>query len=176
MTHPAVNFAAYQLGWFALVLSAAAQKSWMGIALGLVVIGAHLWAVRRSAERRLIGTAFVWGLVVESGFQATGLLRYSSGFDSVTWVAPLWIVTLWALFATTLRHSLRWLLHRPLLAAVLGAAFGPLAFRAGEAMGAVQFAPDRWTSYLGLAVLWGVSLPALCLITGRQRPIAEVPE
>ncbi|MFN0177331.1 MAG: DUF2878 domain-containing protein [Gemmatimonadales bacterium] len=167
MTHPAVNFVAHQTGWFALVLSAAAQRSWLGILVGLGIIALHL--ARHRSEAPLVAGAVAWGLAAESTLLGPGLLQYASKNPGPAWLAPIWILVLWALFATTLQHSMKWLLGRPALAGLLGATLGPLAFRAGEGLGAVQFAPLRWTTYLGLAAVWGVSLPVLALMA-RRRP------
>lgn len=168
LTHPAVNLVAYQTGWFALVLSAAAHRSWLGILIGLAIVGLHLWRVRHRSEAILIGAAVAWGLLAESVLLGAGFIQYASANPLLQWLAPAWILVLWALFATTLRYSLRWLLGRPLLAGLLGSALGPLAFRAGEALGAVRFAPVRWTTYAALAVVWGLSLPLLVLLAGRR--------
>ena len=47
-------------------------------------------------------------------------------------IAPFWMLALWIAFATTLNHSMRWLMHRPVVAAIGGAVFGPLAYLAGR--------------------------------------------
>jgi hypothetical protein len=44
---------------------------------------------------------------------------------------------MWAQFATTFRFSLRTMITRPIPAALFGAAGGPIAFLAGERLGAV---------------------------------------
>jgi hypothetical protein len=73
-----------------------------------------------------------------------------------------------------LRHSLRWLVARPGYAALLGLAGGPLAFRAGEALGAVAFGANRVASFISLAVVWGVAMPVLAVaarrLGGSQEP------
>jgi hypothetical protein len=57
------------------------------------------------------------------------------------WLAPVWIIAMWAGFATLLHVALRWLLPHRWLAALLGAVGGPLAYYAGMRLGAVNF-PD----------------------------------
>lgn len=174
MTHPAVNFLASQLGWFACVLGAAHGHPWFGGLLALVLIGLHLRATPdRRREASLIATAAAIGLVADTLLLNAGRQTYASPWPGGIPLAPLWIVVLWAQFATTLRWSLRWLLGRPLLATALGAAAGPLAFRAGEALGAVRFGPNRILSLVALGAVWAVALPTLSRLAGRGEAAKE---
>ncbi|MGE0443252.1 MAG: DUF2878 domain-containing protein [Gemmatimonadales bacterium] len=75
-------------------------------------------------------------------------------------MAPPWILVLWLQFGTVLRHALRWLRSRP-LAALLGAVGGPLSFRAGEALGAVDFGDHRLRSLAALAAVWAFAMPLM---------------
>jgi len=70
---------------------------------------------------------------------------------------------MWALFATTINHSMAWLKNRYFLALLLGAVFGPLAFIAGESLGAVVFL-DRTMALTLLAAGWAVLMPLLLLL------------
>ena len=67
---------------------------------------------------------------------------------------------MWALFATTINLSMAWLKQRWLLASFMGSVFGPLAFIAGEKLGAVQFI-DRPSALLALALGWASLMPLL---------------
>lgn len=149
------------------MLGAAHGLPWPGAAAGLLIVVMHLAAVPdRRHEGRLLLLAGLIGLVAESAVQAGGLVVYASGWNRVPWLAPGWILVLWIQFATLLRHSLRWL-HRPVLASVLGAVGGPLAFRAGEALGAVRFGEPRWAGFAALGLLWAVALPILVSVAER---------
>ena len=62
-----VNLCLYQVGWFACVLGAAAQRPWLGMGLGLVLLCIHL-ALLRGVLRHLalIGVAGAIGLAADS--------------------------------------------------------------------------------------------------------------
>ncbi|MBM4188677.1 MAG: DUF2878 domain-containing protein [Gemmatimonadetes bacterium] len=167
MRHPAVNFSVYQLTWFALVISAGAGRAWLGVAVGVAAVSAHLWVEESGRDLRLVVTSLAIGFVVETSLLAGEVLRYQPTPSATPWLPPVWILTLWAAFAITLRHSLRWLQRHLGVAAAAGAIFGPVAFRAGEAFGAVVFPPDRGTSYLALSVAWGTALPILMAMARR---------
>ncbi|HEX9205581.1 MAG TPA: DUF2878 family protein, partial [Candidatus Deferrimicrobiaceae bacterium] len=50
---------------------------------------------------------------------------------------------------------------------LLGAAAGPLAYYAGEALGAVRFGIPAWRSLAALAILWGAAIPGFFALSRR---------
>lgn len=163
------NFVAYQLAWFAVVLGAAHGHAWEGTAVALLVTAVHLWLRREPVEVRLVCAACVIGLVIDSTLAATGQVRFASA--SSLPIAPFWMLGLWIAFATTLNHSLRWLMRRPAVAALGGAVFGPLAYLAGEKLGALSL-PSPMTSLPQLAILWAAVMVVFSLMV---RPAVASP-
>ena len=80
--------------------------------------------------------------------------------------APYWIIAMWLLFATTLNVSLKWLRHRPYLAAILGLVAGPAAYYAGYKLGGVQI-PDFVSAMAALAAGWALLMPLLIHLSVR---------
>jgi hypothetical protein len=160
------NFAASEAGWFACVLGAANGLPWVGPLAVLVLASVHLrLAERPGGEIRIMLAAILIGLVADSLLVITGLVSYPNG----TWIeglAPYWILAMWAMFATTLNLSMRWMQRRLLLASLLGAIFGPLAYLAGEELGAINF-ESRILAISALAVIWAVSMPLLVSVATR---------
>src|SRR5262249_45045731 len=93
---------------------------------------------------------------------AVGFISYRDG-TLVPNTAPHWIVCLWALFATTLRSSLRWLTRNLPAAAAFGAIGGPLAYAAAARLGGLDLLRLQ-PALLSLACGWAVLLPALCFL------------
>ena len=163
-----VNFALYQVGWFACVLGAARGLPWIGAGLALVCAAVHLLLVRdRTREALLMAAAAVLGLAVDSLQLRLGVFTYPGG-TPLEGIAPPWILVLWLQFATLLHYGLRWMSGRYLLAAVLGFAGGPLSFWAGERVGAIEFASTG--AYLVLACVWAAVMPALIWLGDRLAP------
>ena len=132
-----INYALYQLGWFACVLGGAWRRPWTGFLVAVILIGVHLALSReRSIEGRLIVLAAAVGAVVEIVQIASGTYRFTSGTVAEA-LPPPWLLAMWAQFATTFRFSLRSVVTRPVPAMLFGAAGGPIAFLAGERLGAV---------------------------------------
>ena len=133
-----VNIILFQVGWFACVLSAAAYQPWLGVGIAMLIIAFHTWrASRPVTEITLLAICVLVGAVWDSILVWQQWLAYPSGMflDNT---APVWIIALWALFATTLNVSLRWLKKRPVIAMIVGAIAGPLAYIGGVKLGAVN--------------------------------------
>jgi hypothetical protein len=148
------NYVAYQLGWLAAIVGAA-------------------WGRHRRAEVGLVLVAFITGVAVESWQIASGTYRLLDA-GPVAGVPPPWLLALWAQFATTFRFSLRRVMTRPWSAMLFGAVGGPVAFLAGERLGAVELAVPLWPALARLVVAWALALGWLAWLT-RRLPGDDVP-
>ena len=158
------NFLLFQLGWLACVLGGTGEWHWLGTFLVLGIVMFHLTlASRPHAELLLIATALVIGAFWDSLLTWTDVLEYQHGIIHSN-LAPHWIIAMWALFATTLNVSLRWLKGRWMLAAIFGAVGGPLAYYAGYRLGAVEM-PDQILALISLAVGWCLLMPLLMYLS-----------
>jgi hypothetical protein len=170
----ALNVALYQAGWFACVLGAANGLPWVGVVAAVGIVAWHLaTAPRPGPEAALIGAALVVGALFETLVVRAGWARYPSQ-SFVDGAAPVWMIALWAMFATMLNVTLRALRDRPALAAVLGAIGGPLAYYAGARLGAIVF-PDLAAALVAIGIGWAVLAPALLWLARRLDGFAAAP-
>lgn len=166
MKRSLINFIAFQLGWFACVLSAAKGMPWVGVLFAALVISLHLYlAERPGQEFRLILLALFMGLVVDSLLVNSGWLQYAGG-PTIAGFAPYWILAMWALFATTLNISMSWLKGWPTPAVLLGMVFGPLSYMAGQRLGALEFI-NFYPAIATLMVVWALAMPLLVSAASR---------
>jgi hypothetical protein len=157
----AVNIVAYQVAWLACVLGGAKDLPWVGVVVTAVAIAIQLMLTPTPGrDAILILTVATIGALWDGLLVRLGLLEYPSGMI-LPWLAPVWIIALWAGFATILPVSLRWLLGRWPLAALFGALGGPLAYYAGMKLGAVSF-PDPVAALTALGVGWAILTPLVC--------------
>jgi len=181
-----LNVVAFQAGWFACVLGAAHGWPWAGSALALMLAALHAArAAQPRKEAALILAAVVLGGAWDSVLTEAGLLVYAPLPLMPAWsekLAPVWILALYAIFATTLNVSLRWLRGRPLLTTVLGAVAAPASYWSGARLGAAHI-PAPAAAMLALALGWALLMPALiwlaCRFDGvqaRARPPGPAPE
>jgi len=169
-----VSLVTFQAAWFAAVLGAAHRRPVLGTACVAAAVAGHVALARRPREE----LAFVFavaggGFLVESLGLVQGHIVYASG-QPVAWLAPYWIVALWALLATAPNVTLRWLKDRLVLAAVLGAICGPASFFAGVRLGGARFL-DAAPALVTLAVTWAVLMPALMALSTRLDGYAALP-
>lgn len=161
-----LNAALYQAGWFACVWGAARGWGTVGAAVAIALVLAHLLlAEQPEREWPLMLSAAGIGIVADSLHAGFGILDFR-GHEAGT-LAPLWIVALWLQFGTVLHFSMRWLARRYALACTLGLVGGPLAFLAGERLGAASFGEPRALSLAFLGLSWALVLPTLVAIADR---------
>jgi hypothetical protein len=153
-----INAALYQAGWFACVLGAARGRGAAGAAVAATLAGVHL---ALSGDRRrdlgVMAGALGLGVVMEAGQIAMGTYA-TLAYAPPAAFPPTWLLALWVQFGTTFRYGLRPLLARVWGAALFGAVGGPIAFAAGEALGAVALRRPLGASLAALAVGWAVAL------------------
>jgi hypothetical protein len=111
--------------------------------------------------------------VAESLVVALGHVAYPAG-QPVAWLAPYWMVALWAELAIALNVTLRWLKRRPLMALVLGAVGGPLSFLGGVRLGGARFV-DEPAALATLAAMWALLLPLAMWLSDRLDGVAAPP-
>jgi hypothetical protein len=158
-----VNFVLFQLGWLACVLGGAQGWALWGALFSLLIVLRHLQCAQdMRKETHLLLLAGAIGLIWESALVNAGLLIYPNPIAELAGIAlaPYWILTLWLIFATTFNVSMRWLKTRLWLAVPFGAIGGPLAFVAGEKLGAVII-PEPQTTLVVLAIGWAIWSPLL---------------
>lgn len=173
MNRTLINFVAFQLGWFASVLSAAKGLPWLGLIVVCLVVALHFrLSDKPRHEWQLLVLAVISGLVFDSLLVSGGLVRYPSGM-LFSGMAPYWILAMWALFSTTLNVSMAWLKNSLALASVMGAVFGPLSYLAGQRLGAIELIDTR-ASMIALAVIWAFVMPMLIYAANRLDNIAEL--
>jgi hypothetical protein len=161
-----LNFALFQIGWFACVISGASMQPLIGVSIAAAIIAWHVWRARYPAkELSLITIAMLVGAIWDSILVWQAWLDYPAGI-LLPHTAPYWIVVLWALFASTLNLSLRWLKGHLALAVVLGAIAGPLAYYGGARLGAVDFVQPT-TAVIALALGWAIFTPLLVMLSNR---------
>ncbi|TFB42709.1 DUF2878 domain-containing protein [Pseudomonas sp. F01002] len=154
------NAALFQIGWFACVIGGSGL--WLLVALAVLVI--HLlWISRGADEGRLILSVLLLGTTVDSSLRWLGVFD----FNDVAPLIPPWLMLLWALLATTLRHCLQWTANPWWLGSLLGAVGGPLSYYAGGQLAGVQFPFGQSPTLIGIGLLWALLFPTLHFMSQR---------
>jgi hypothetical protein len=169
VTRKLLNFALFQVGWFACVLGGAHDMPVAAVAAAVAVVGMSLWwfSADRVSDLRLIEAVALIGFCVDTVHLRFGVFALV-GDPRFPHLCPLWLLALWAVFGTTLRGSLSWLAGRYGMAALLGAVAGPLSYIGGAKLGAVTMHPNHVFSMAALAVGWAVVMPLLVWLAHKQ--------
>ena len=142
-----INLVAFDLAWFGLIY-------WgnLFIPTALLMLCLHFFFISkmRVNEFCLICVVTIIGVFVDSMLQYLGVLVFPEGK-----IMPLWLITLWLCFASTLCHSLKFLQRSILLQGVFGALFAPISYIAGNEMNAVSFGLSVENTFATLSILWG---------------------
>ncbi|MCA9772603.1 MAG: DUF2878 domain-containing protein [Myxococcales bacterium] len=163
----AINFLGFQVTWFSSVLGAAKGIPSLGVWVGASFVLLHVFRhAHPSREATLVASVALVGLCVDSVLGFFDFFRFPPG-HSIIGLCPPWLVAIWAAFATTLGSSLGWLRGRPMVAALVGAVAGPVAYFGGARLGAIALDRDPLLTAGVLAVTWAVVTPALVALAAR---------
>lgn len=139
------NLIGFNIAWFGLVFSGN-----IFIPAALVIFIIQLWYFEATKnEILLICSVAIIGIGLDLALVFSGVFIFPD-----TQGIPFWLVTLWLVFAGTIRHSLAFLEHSKILQFFVGAIFAPLSYIAGAKLSAVYFPYSVGITYLLLASLW----------------------
>ncbi|MCX6997451.1 MAG: DUF2878 domain-containing protein [Kiritimatiellaeota bacterium] len=165
-----LNFALFQAGWFAAILTAASGRPAAALAVAGAAVGLSLWqfSVDRMRDLRLVMAVALIGFCLDTAQLRLGVFALA-GAPRFPHLCPLWLAALWALLGTTLRGSLSWLAGRYWLSAILGAVAGPLSYLGGARLGAATLPVNHAFSVAALAVAWAVAMPLFVWLAHGSR-------
>ena len=168
---------AMQLGWIACVTAAAAGVPSVGVAAVVLIVIVYL-SVWMDGRRSLIGdsalilSAAGLGFALDSLLVVTGQMSFP---EAARWGRPstVWMTALWVNFAVGIGALPPGLVHSLGFAALLGALGGPLAYLAGQSIGAIELAPS--TALVAIALQWAIATPLLFFLYQRfgRDPLTE---
>jgi len=159
-----INFVGYQALWFALVIGASRGSTTVPVIIACVFVALQLpFGSDPMADVRRLIVAVALGTFVDGVPSLLGWWHYATPSPALpAGGAPLWILALWASFATTIDRSLRVVRAHPWLGVILGAVGGPAAYEAAaRGWQAVVFTRPP-ALYLGwLSVNWAIAMALL---------------
>ena len=160
-----INFILFQAAWFICVLGASYNQTYLALTLSIIILLIHFSLIKkRMLDVKLIIIAGLIGLLFDGALLNFDLIIYNDPGLPYPFT-PIWIVMLWMIFAMTLNHSLAWLSQKYYLSILFGAIGGPLAYIAGEKLGAITLLSTN--SIITLSVGWALITPILLIIANK---------
>ena len=153
------------IGWFACVLGAAWDVHWLSVLIVPVLVAIHLAVVGRARAVPavlLMAASLVFGVVLDTTLILLGT------FEPNRWLIPhpvttIWLLMLWVNFSLALNESLRFLQRHLLIAAVMGALFGPMAYLAASRLGAIHITDPVNRRLVMICIAWAAAMPLISL-------------
>jgi hypothetical protein len=144
-----VNAIGFQLAWFICV-----QGNDLFAVLAatvLIILYLMMFNTRLKTWKVLIAFALL-GYLGDGIISIIFSLDYSGSLNDgnhLNVLAPLWLLSLWLAFATTLNHSMQWLFKTPYLTVFVALFFVPISYFAGITMSGSTFSASTGSFNIG---------------------------
>ncbi|MEM1143359.1 MAG: DUF2878 domain-containing protein [Pseudomonadota bacterium] len=153
-----INFVGYQSLWFTAILGGNsflwAPLIWVTLHVGM--------SKHRLSEGLIIVLVTLLGTAWDGVLAAVGYFSYPKQPHLIA--LPLWHVALWTGFACTLRHSMRYMVERPMLMSVCAALLAPISYAAAYRFGSVDFPYGVAPTLVTVGFAWGAVCPIVASI------------
>ena len=148
-----VNFILFQLLWVTSVLGAANAVLWPStIVIFLILFVFLITKFTHKENLKFVIYSLFFGFIIDSLLASTGLIEYKYNFG-ITYLAPIWILYLWAGFALTFNHSMAWMFKNKTMATIFIGIGSPLSYFSAEKLNAIEISNLPVTLIL-ISVLW----------------------
>ena len=155
------NIIFFNLMWVGLVIG---RESLLGLTVPMVLIYSAILVFIEIIKIQQLLVPAALGIAIDSILTVFGIFD----FGDTTLLIPLWLVTLWIAFSTTLTQSLKFIGNNWLITVTSGAVFLPFNYAVGERLGAVTFTENYFLTVFIIGIIWSVCLPLLFATTDEN--------
>lgn len=153
-------------GRYKIVNALMLKAAWLCCVLGGIYYGVpalaamfalSFWQRELDGDRPFVIALGLIGLCLDTFWMYVGVLDYGAAALNLApgiHIAPAWIILLWLAVGLSIRHSLIFLVNRPVLGALLVGGGAPLSYLTGESFGAVTIPSAQ--GLVVLALIWVV--------------------
>lgn len=133
----------------------------------------HMSLQKLSLGRETVYLIFVGilGIFVEWVLRRLEVYSFQANDVLMGDIAPLWMLSLWFLFGSTLSVSLKWLQGKIFISSSFGAIGGALSYFAGHRMGALILKEPLTDSLMIIAIVWAIATPVLARAASQAQKI-----
>lgn len=147
----------FYLGWFGCIYFGQWQISnWSFVFPFLPMIYLYLSKLISTRQLVFLFASSLLGIGFDSAAYFFQLIQFP---NQTATMIPTWLMAIWFLFATVFPLSHRVFKAKLILAAILGAVFGPLSYYSGEAFQALAFKSNQ--AIFIYAIFWGIYFPMM---------------
>jgi len=150
-----INYFGFSIVWICCASTPSLEMPLLAPITTLIFLLFHfsIIAYKRYQELQLIIFAIFLGIIVDSGFAIFNIVQYNGAINQN--LSPIWMLCLWAGFASQVNYAMRYLRGKYLLISFYGL-LAPLAYIAGEKINAVSIGTEN-INYAIIAITWSIS-------------------
>ena len=162
-----INVIGFYICWWLTIYGAVSQFYYIGPLATLIFIILHLYKVtNHKKEDIFLLISFFLGIFIETLLLNLNIIIHKGVLVQYN-IAPLWAISLWICFATTLLHSFKWLSKRYLISSLLGLLSAPMIYFSMYSLGVIEFGVSKILVILFTSVLWALIVPLFIYISAR---------
>ena len=155
------NIIFFNLMWVGLVIG---RESLLGLTVPMVLIYSAILVFIEIIKIQQLLVPAALGIAIDSILTMLGIFD----FGDTTLLIPLWLITLWIAFSTTLTQSLKFVGNNWLVTVTSGAIILPFNYAVGERLGAVTFTENYFLTVFIIGIIWSMCLPLLFASTDES--------
>jgi len=154
---PIINYFGFSIVWICCASTPALQMPLLAPIATIIFLLLHfsIIAYKRDRELKLIIFSVLLGIIVDSGFAIMNVVQYNGALSVMPKFAPIWILCMWAGFASQVNYAMKYLRGKYPLIAFYGL-LAPLAYMGGEKIDAVTIVPVN-INYVIISIAWSIS-------------------
>lgn len=159
-----LNSGLFYLGWILTIKFILQDMYWEGPVVNLAIIMIHIARVSNKLFETIIVLCFALiGSLFDTALAFFNVIQYEGQYLCCSWFAPAWITSLWALFGTSINHSLSWVGKTVWMSVLVGSIGGTISYLTAIKVGAAKFLVPEWEGIMILALAWAIVMP-LCFV------------
>lgn len=162
-----INVIGFYICWWLTIYGAVSQFYYIGPLATSIFIIIHLNKVaNHKKEDIFLLISFFLGIFIESLLLNLNIIIHKGVLVEYK-IAPLWAVSLWLCFATTLLHSFKWLSKRYIVSSLLGLLSAPMIYFSMYSLDVVDFGVSKMFVILFTSILWALFIPLFIYISDK---------
>jgi hypothetical protein len=150
----------FYFGWIVCLQEGSKGQFLYGLLIVLAAVAYYFYSSSCwKADYILLALVVLIGPLSDVLYARLGLLQYHPSTHLFSWIPPLWVFFLWALFGVNIQ-LFSWLGHHRLLAVLLGALSGPLSYFSVVRLGGASLLMPMSLVFLAIGLVWAIFLPS----------------
>ena len=164
----AFNVIGFYICWWLTILGVIKEFYFLGPISVILFLFIHFYKVtNHKKEDVFLVICFFLGFIIESILFNLNIIMHK-GILTEYGIAPLWAISLWVCFGTTIYHSFKWMSKQYITSSILGVLSAPIVYFSFNSLGIVEFGMNNFITALSVSVVWGLFIPLFIIISDRR--------